>query len=155
MPSFEWLLSDDTGDSFAATGLPFTVLRSQPPESHRDPSLFQEYFARCDRGRAALYHVGHARGIGWFTAIDVLEMEEVDGRGWERFRIHPAYQEGMLAFLATLLQRRGQGRLLVTSDIQCGPRQWVTRERITGDALRHALVHGWLHLNALYDVQVP
>ena len=98
--------------------LPFALVVSSPPRSHRGKgSLWQSEF---DRIGGTLFHVGDP-GLSLLTrrfwAYEILEDIEL-----RRYRFLPPYRAAFFALLETLLRDAPDGEVIVTSDNQLGPK---------------------------------
>jgi hypothetical protein len=122
MPSVEILVEDPQSSHLDESNYTFALCISEPPESHRSPSLWQECFQRVG-GR--LYHLGEPRfkgqQSGWFYAYDLI-----DEVGCKTFRFKAKYAEQVQSLVERLLEESNIHRVYFTSDWQLSenkPRQ--------------------------------
>ena len=146
--SLEILVSKTRDISVSSRSLPFKVVLSQPPCSHRgSASLWQRDFAR-DGG--TLVHIGDptvSEERGRFWAYEMLE--EIECR---RYRILPNYKRPFFLLIENLLGQSKAGKLLLTSDMQFGPQAFRYKRPLRVVAAEKIHDRYGLRLNSLMNI---
>jgi hypothetical protein len=128
MPSIEILVeSPSRRAAVVEDDYPFAFRSSQPPESDRQPSLWQREFSRTE---GMLYHLGEMRfkqqNNGWFYAYGLLNIDDK----LFKFRFKSKIKHSVRKFLGELLQVSGTHTIHLTSDWQFCNRQPKRLKRI-------------------------
>jgi hypothetical protein len=117
MPSIEILVEGPRSTALAGLErFPFAICLSNPPTSHRQPSLWQRDFSQIG---GVLCHIGEPRFKGqvdgWYYAYDLLDEHDC-----EYFRMKPIYRTAFANLLSDLLHFSRVSRIHFTTDWQLG-----------------------------------
>jgi hypothetical protein len=125
MPSIEIICIGQL-DPVDSDGLPFAVESGRELRSHRAPRpLFQRDFAAIE---GCIYHLGNPdlktqKAGRAFFAYDLLSDRSRSASRSRYLEFRADFVPAMHDLLQSLIEASPEGRLLFTSDWQCGPRR--------------------------------
>ncbi|MCM8813410.1 MAG: hypothetical protein NC924_05665 [Candidatus Omnitrophica bacterium] len=123
MPSIEILVEQPIKKISDRNDYSFAVVCTNPPSSHRDPSLWQTKFEEIG---GDLYHLGNPefknKKNGWFFAYDLIEEDTL----CKRFKFKSKYRKQVLIFLKNLLECSKSRKIYITTDWQVSPNKPYT-----------------------------
>jgi len=127
MPSIEILVEHPRIKlNYNEMDLCFSVDYSNPPKSHRDPSMWQKRFSVI---KGDLYHLGNpefkAKKKGWFFAYELISEDEK----CERFKFSSKYLKDIMKLLKSLLRCSENKIIHLTTDWQIGKKRGYIYKR--------------------------